>query len=180
MRSSLLCALLFLLWLDPSAGFAQTRPGLSATHACDGARVGHRALQMAVTELKPPLEKMTWIILRDGAARASSSTPNGAREWPEALLLFGGISPPRQRFGRLLASTATTKQADSAIYSSPPLLAPGDVTRRRMFLCDCGPGHNFQCDRIGSCAPAPDMSSISTSCCAWPAFLDQFALEPFY
>ena len=44
-----------------------------------------------------------------------------------------------------------------------------------LFLCDCGPGRNFQCDRIGSCAPAPVMSSISTSCCAWPAFFDQFA-----
>ena len=49
-----------------------------------------------------------------------------------------------------------------------------------LSLCDCGPGRNFQCDRIGSCAPAPVMSSISTSCCAWPAFFDQFALEPFY
>jgi len=34
-----------------------------------------------------------------------------------------------------------------------------------LFLCYCGPGRNFQCDRIGSCVPAPDMPSIiSTSC----------------
>ena len=44
-----------------------------------------------------------------------------------------------------------------------------------LSLCDCGPGRNFQCDRIGGYVPAPVMSSISTSCCAWPAFFDQFA-----
>ena len=43
------------------------------------------------------------------------------------------------------------------------------------FLYDNGPERNFQCDRIGGCAPAPVMSSISTSCCAWPACVDPFA-----
>jgi hypothetical protein len=59
MRSDL-CALICLLWLAPSAGFAPTRPALSATHACENARVGRRAApQMAVSELKTPLAKFS-------------------------------------------------------------------------------------------------------------------------
>ena len=42
-------------------------------------------------------------------------------------------------------------------------------------LYDFGLGRNIQCDRIGCCAPAPVLFSITTTFCAWPAFFDQFA-----
>ena len=63
------------------------------------------------------------------------------------------------------------------------LVPPGTIVTPlhccSLFLCYCGPGRNFQCDRIGSCVPAPDMSSISTSCCAWPSFTVPRLLRAF-
>jgi hypothetical protein len=52
--------------------------------------------------------------------------------------------------------------------------ARGMRTRCLLLLYDCGLGRNIQCDRIGCCVPAPVLFSISTTCCAWPAFFDQF------
>ena len=44
-----------------------------------------------------------------------------------------------------------------------------------LLLYNCGLGRNIQYDRIGCYFPAPVLFSISTTCCAWPAFFDQFA-----
>ena len=111
---SIFCALLCLLWLDPSAGFTQSRPALSAARACERAHVGYRSLQMTATELEPP------------PASFGGSHVGGARGIPQAMA--GLPTTP----SAVKAVPAKAAPAAKASVSSLAVAAMSDPVRRAL------------------------------------------------
>ena len=122
---SILCALLYLLWLDPSSGFAQNRAALSA---CDRARIGHRgALQMAATELKPALFSSS------SSDSWGASTPS--THAPGSISLAGFPTTPIGGVAHAITTVPTATEATDSTapaVSSLAVAALSDPVRRAL------------------------------------------------